>query len=1459
MKSILRKHKKILALVLSLVMCTGLVGSVPLAAYADSDSSGDVWLDAEGNARELERIEVGSAADLVEVSKKCHVDSWSSDKLIVLTRDIDISGSGFETFPIFNGVFDGNGHIISGYGYNGEGYVVGLFRYVGETGVVANLTIKGSVSTSDEQQCIGGLCGVNSGLITNCTFQGIVTGKTETGAIVGINESTGTIYKCTSVGKVTGYYYTGGIAGKNYGTIDGCENTARINDSTEWVEEDDKLTAGLLQNITENESDVKVQSGVDTGGIAGYSKGLVISCINSSTVGYKRTGYNVGGIVGRQSGLVTLCTNAGTVYGRKDVGGIVGQLEPYIELNEAESIKEAMDKLHDLIEKTLDDMSAGSNALKGDMDSLKAYADSALDVSDALGDNLKQYVNDNTDQLNYAAERLEHVMDLLPAVMDNTDAASDSLSELNDALKKLNDDLNISDRVQNSEYNEADHRRLSLNAGVGGYITSSSASPSENDDVTITVYANNGYQINPNNISIVDANGSKITATSASGSPYKYTLTFRMPSPNVVVSAVFDCIGAFTPTSDAGGKVTVSKSGDDGDYTITVRAHDGYTLPSSVDVGGTAVPLTVDASNGSATATVSRGNYPMGAPVIVNAAFSGAPYVAATNPGDEHVITTLAGTGGTVTAVTSSGDTGKANSNDTIYVTCTADGSYRLKKLVVDGREVSYDQSAKRYEFTMPDSDVVITAEYEPVLLMVSSNAGGSATYSGDGDKVTLSVTPNSGYELGTTPAVTDANGNAIAVGKASAGSNSYEFKLNSSQEPARAVITFKRQNQQDAVDSALDEIQSNADQLNDQSAKMEDEVTAIRNIMDGREWSSLSTKEKNSIIDHVVNLLEYSSNSLASASSIASNLATITSVYAPYIKDASSDANDDLNTASDKVKDTIDSLDAASTGLRNIVDYLNAQSDLHFSKINDELEKNVDDFRDNLRGMSNAVGNLSDHASDYSELVNNDLRAVNDQLNVVFDLLVDRYVDIQTSDGEEEIFDDVSEEELEQATTGRVDNCINKGSVNGDIDIGGIAGSMSIDEEDPEQNAAGDVDIQLGGKYTTKCIIADCSNQGFVTSKKNGAGGIVGFMNYGICIDCKSLGMVTSTDNDYVGGIAGQSLTIIRDCYSLATLSGHKNVGGIAGYGTTITGCYSMPTLISADGRMGAIAGLVATQEDNPGTYSGTVSGNYYVSDDMYGIDDISYVGVAEPLTYQELLEIEDLPNDFRHLRVMFKIDDTYLGSQELEFGDSLSKVKFPTIPTESGQYGHWPDVSGMTMTSNLVIEGEYMDDVTVVESDDTTTVTVGKNQEQTKASVLVEGRFTSDARLIVEKDTYTVESSLVENREYVTYAIQLENAETDGGTVELRLFNPYDKAQVLVLADGGWEKINSKSRGQYLQVELSGTSSVYCVVNTEFNWVVIAFAAAIVVILLAAVILAVRIGVKRRSDTAKDGTDGN
>ena len=155
---------------------------------------------------------------------------------------------------------------------------------------------------------------------------------------MGRNETSGTIDHSTSRAMVSGAYATGGIVGYNLGVITGCTNVGAVNSEYEESALDmEGLPATLLELVKKDMGDdlsnniSNVSS--DTGGIAGRSSGLILSSANAGDVGYAHVGYNVGGIVGRTDGLISGCVNQGLVQGRKDVGGIAGQAEPYRELD----------------------------------------------------------------------------------------------------------------------------------------------------------------------------------------------------------------------------------------------------------------------------------------------------------------------------------------------------------------------------------------------------------------------------------------------------------------------------------------------------------------------------------------------------------------------------------------------------------------------------------------------------------------------------------------------------------------------------------------------------------------------------------------------------------------------------------------------------------------------------------------------------------------------------------------------------------------------------------------------------------------------------------------------------------------------------------------------------------------------------------------------------------------------
>ncbi len=214
----------------------------------------------------------------------------------------------------YYGIFDGNGHTISGLYFNNTGT-----SFVGLFGNVSNPTIK-NVGLVDSYikgfQYVGGIAGYisNSAHITNCYNNATVYASGNSSSCAGgicgyLSNSSAVIDSCYNTGYVSGYYqYVGGICGnQNYGTITNSYNAGKVYSN-----------AG---NSTGSSTYV--------GGITGYMNNTasITNCYNTGDV--EAYGYRVGGIVGQMNNSgnqVTNCYNLGNVKARGNAGGISGYL-----------------------------------------------------------------------------------------------------------------------------------------------------------------------------------------------------------------------------------------------------------------------------------------------------------------------------------------------------------------------------------------------------------------------------------------------------------------------------------------------------------------------------------------------------------------------------------------------------------------------------------------------------------------------------------------------------------------------------------------------------------------------------------------------------------------------------------------------------------------------------------------------------------------------------------------------------------------------------------------------------------------------------------------------------------------------------------------------------------------------------------------------------------------------------
>ena len=377
--------------------------------------------DAAGNT-----IHISSEAELRDLAASCALDTWSRDKNVVLDSDLTLADPSFLPIPTFGGSFDGQGHTIHNVSITDSLSPAGLFGVVQAGGSVRSLHVVGTATPSGDGRSVGGIAGENNGAIEKCSFTGTVSGQVYVGGIAGHTGASGSILACETRGAVIGDSMTGGITGYNEGLLAGCTNSACVNvESTDPRLDLEDLDLTLTPDLSKLGQANTGASAADTGGIAGYSAGTLSDCVNHGAVGYQHIGYNTGGVVGRSCGQLLRCRNDGAIAGRKDVGGVVGQIEPYIQMDASPTyLSELNRQLYEL--KSLTDQAAND------------AQDGAGDVSDRLND-MNDYLKD---ALSDPQDPLAAIIGFGSRLNDLNNSASGSVDTVADDLRDINSKFN---------------------------------------------------------------------------------------------------------------------------------------------------------------------------------------------------------------------------------------------------------------------------------------------------------------------------------------------------------------------------------------------------------------------------------------------------------------------------------------------------------------------------------------------------------------------------------------------------------------------------------------------------------------------------------------------------------------------------------------------------------------------------------------------------------------------------------------------------------------------------------------------------------------------------------------------------------------------------------------------------------------------------------------------------------
>ena len=1129
----------------------------------------------EDEKAEWEEVYIDSLEDLQAFARNCWLDTWSQDKKVYLTADINVAGSDFTSIPTFGGYFDGQGHTISGLSIKDGISYTGLFCYTQQSAVIANLDVVGAVKPSGKQLAVGGIVGDNSGIIMNCTFSGNIEGNDYVGGITGYNELTGIVIDCTNSGTVTGAHYTGGIVGENAGNIVGCDNWAEINTTNEdkgMSLEDINIQqyANNLFDFADNSDDDNNIQGsalnntIDSGGIAGLSTGIIQYCTNKGSVGYEHVGYNVGGIVGRQSGYVYACENTAKIYGRKDVGGIVGQAEPYVAIDLSEDIAyqltESINKLHDLIDKMLEDSGSESQTLSNRLSIIQSFADKALGNTSYLADNTVQWVDGMVGAANEMFSRADYIMDEAAKQNGVIDQTHNAAGNLRDAAESLVDVM---------------------------------------DDLDIYSYMTEEEQIRYDN-----------------------------------------------------AKNTVSNA---------TKEYNEY-------------------------------------------------YADATKAYDDYYIDTVRNT-------------------DTKYQAATGATETDLKPYDKDGNQLSIT-------WTLPMVDVV-------------------GTYK--------NVDSWKHYD--------DANGTTT------------DFLNRDDEEQYNLDADLQKDALQKVSDNSSD-IQSAADRYAEDQYKANHGGNAYRTDVDDA-------------------------------------IQTMYDITIKYTNQMSDSARSDAETAFDHAKDAAGNMETAGSETKRIFNDINGRADIVLPQLGSDYRSNTNDLVTNLKGISENMGYLNSEMLSTSDVMIDDLEAINDQFSSIMLLYTDAIDGVLDMDYTS-VYEDNSEEDAETSTDATLELNTNNGSVNGDLNVSGIAGTMAIEYDfDLESDVTGIDDAKVNSTYLTKCILRENINNATVTAQKSDAGGIAGRQELGMILRCESYGKVKSNSGDYVGGIAGESLSHIKESYAKCALSGEEYVAGIVGSGSSIEDCYAMVRIQDATAFSGAIAGTI----DN----NGTVFGNYFVSDEIAGIDRISYSGKAEPISYEELMEVEKIPDEFRKMTIIFYADEEEITRTQCSYGGSISEKKYPEIPTKDGFYADWDKKELKNIQTDQDVNVEYVRYLTTLAS--------GPIRDNGQSVILADGQFKVEDTLQIAQNPVEGETGLPEG----TTEVWIISCPDDGNTThQIRYQAPDGETEgvKIYVKDGEkWTQTDTDMMGIYYLFPMEGEEAQIAVVVTEKNmtlYIVLGVMAAVVLVVV-------------------------
>ena len=369
-------------------------------------------------------------------------------------------------------------------------------------------------------------------------------------------------------------------------------------------------------------------------------------------------------------------------------------------------------------------------------------------------------------------------------------------------------------------------------------------------------------------------------------------------------------------------------------------------------------------------------------------------------------------------------------------------------------------------------------------------------------------------------------------------------------------------------------------------------------------------------------------------------------------------------------ITEGLDDLPDTKDVLNDISDALPDSVDVEIPKVEltnrDAITASRNDLSSSLTSMGDIVSSLNNNASSNSQALINDVKAISKQINKIGQTLSGASENVNRD--ADDIVDDVSDDDTDDDVEAKVTNCINSGTVNADLNAGGITGAMARENDlDPEDDYTTAGSESLNFTFKTRVVTRDCTNYGTVSAKKQNAGGIVGDAEMGSVIDCRGFGTLDAEDatGDRRRGRYQQvhDPRELRQGPPVRCKAGRRHCRS----GATIENCRAMVMIDNAAEQIGAIAGIV----DDP--LDGSVTGNTFVDGGVAGIDSVSYQALPNRCPTR-ISSRRKICRRFGSICVRFVTDeDSLVQEYHIPYGSDFPTDQLPPVPFSSSQTATW------------------------------------------------------------------------------------------------------------------------------------------------------------------------------------------